>query len=260
MTASHLERIYQFTKDVTRRQATRHTVLGPGVELLLNDDFPVSHVHNYVLATDGAKPPDVLAGIRQLTSEGRHAHTHLVVDDAGTLAARLEQPLADEGMKRENLEILLWTSDIDRPADPSVTVQEVTGQILDTAVWSDWERDLPQAPPDTIRQLVERRSALEKAVDTTHLAVLDADRVVSRASVYHENGVGQIEDVNTQPDYQGRGYARATVLAGVDLLRGLGCDLIFLEADADDWPRELYFRLGFTHLAPLTTFTGIEPT
>ena len=37
-----------------------------------------------------------------------------------------------------------------------------------------------------------------------------------------------------------------------------GNDLIILEAAADDWPRLLYSKLGFTHMAPLPTFTGIE--
>jgi predicted N-acetyltransferase YhbS len=51
--------------------------------------------------------------------------------------------------------------------------------------------------------------------------------------------------VNTLEEHRGRGVGRAVVLAAAAAARASGADLVFLDADADDWPRLLYGRLGF---------------
>ena len=83
---------------------------------------------------------------------------------------------------------------------------------------------------------------------------------MSRATLYRArvgaHHIGQVEDVNTIEEHRGHGYAGRMRHAGLEILQDADCDLIFLESDADDWPRQLYFRLGFTRLAPLPVFTG----
>ena len=56
--------------------------------------------------------------------------------------------------------------------------------------------------------------------------------------------VAQIEDVNTLTEFRGRGLGRAVVQAAVEEAARNG-ELVFLEALADDWPHELYAKLGF---------------
>jgi predicted GNAT family acetyltransferase len=80
------------------------------------------------------------------------------------------------------------------------------------------------------------------------LAVRDVDgAVLSRADLYLDagSGVAQIEDVLTNPAHTGRGYARAIVADGLRRARAAGCDLVFVVADAQDWPKHLYARLGY---------------
>jgi GNAT superfamily N-acetyltransferase len=57
-------------------------------------------------------------------------------------------------------------------------------------------------------------------------------------------GMAQIEDVNTLPAFRGRGLGRAVVQRALDEARR-DHDLVWLEAVEDDWPRELYAKLGF---------------
>ena len=45
--------------------------------------------------------------------------------------------------------------------------------------------------------------------------------------------------------YRGRGFAKGVVNRAVSEARRAGHDLVFLLADEDDWPKELYRRLGF---------------
>ena len=79
-------------------------------------------------------------------------------------------------------------------------------------------------------------------------------RPVSVCELYTRDNVAQIEDVGTLEAYRNLGLARAVVLHAVTAARAAGCDLVFLEADADDWPRELYGRLGFRPIGQIYAF------
>jgi predicted GNAT family acetyltransferase len=70
----------------------------------------------------------------------------------------------------------------------------------------------------------------------------------------HE-GAAQIEDVNTLEPFRGRGLARQVVsFAAREALAG-GADLVWLIADDNDWPKELYAKLGFRPVGTFWQFT-----
>jgi GNAT superfamily N-acetyltransferase len=56
---------------------------------------------------------------------------------------------------------------------------------------------------------------------------------------------GDIEDVYCTPSQRGRGLATALVSTAVARALQNGVDDLFIVADQDDWPKELYARLGF---------------
>jgi predicted GNAT family acetyltransferase len=60
--------------------------------------------------------------------------------------------------------------------------------------------------------------------------------------------------VATVPDHRGREYARAVVVGAARTARGAGAEFVFLVADANDWPKELYRRLGFDELGHYAKF------
>ena len=47
---------------------------------------------------------------------------------------------------------------------------------------------------------------------------------------------------------QTRGVARSVVLAACDAAKAAGATRIFILADDEDWPKQLYERLGFDRL------------
>jgi len=251
-------RALDFIEQMTRRQATRTIPVAVGVDLVLNDDFPSSHVQNLVLATAGAAPAGVARALDHQAREGRHLHIHVLIDDGGALGEEVSNTLRGRGLKPEPVEIMALTGSLGEGPDDGIDVVEVSGDDLDPVVARDWERELPNASSEVVQQLVGRRAAFEAAARTTYLAVMVDGAVVSRATLYSAAGVGQVEDVNTHPDHRGKGFARATVTHAARRLMAQGNDLIILEASVDDWPRLLYSKLGFTHMAPLPTFTGIE--
>jgi len=56
---------------------------------------------------------------------------------------------------------------------------------------------------------------------------------------------GWVEDVYTVPEERGRGIARMLVTHVTGLARSAACDLTFIVADDNDWPKHLYAEIGF---------------
>jgi predicted GNAT family acetyltransferase len=107
---------------------------------------------------------------------------------------------------------------------------------------------------ETCRQLADFRAVLEREANARfHLASADG-RPASVCERYELDGVAQVEDVNTLEEFRGRGLASAVVLAASDAARARGCDLVFLVAADDDWPKELYARLGFDEVGRSWSF------
>jgi GNAT superfamily N-acetyltransferase len=69
------------------------------------------------------------------------------------------------------------------------------------------------------------------------------------------DGVGQVEEVYTGKPYRGQGLASAVVRVAIAAAQERGDELIYILADADDWPQRLYERLGFETVDEWRTFT-----
>lgn len=57
--------------------------------------------------------------------------------------------------------------------------------------------------------------------------------------------IGQVEDVGTLPAARGQGLAQAVVLGAASASQEAGHRVTFLSAEAEDWPRLMYEKLGF---------------
>ncbi len=111
----------------------------------------------------------------------------------------------------------------------------------------------PWGTPEVARQLLAARSLIP--VETRHYAVFVDGDPASWAELYLEGDVAQVEAVVTVERFRNRGYASAVVLRTVTEARRSGAELVFLCADAGDWPRELYRRLGFDEIGRYVKFT-----
>lgn len=103
----------------------------------------------------------------------------------------------------------------------------------------------PWGTPELTEQLLDAKLLISKRVETHFFAVLVAGEAVAYTDLYVGEGIAQIEDVFTAEQHRQQGYASSLVLRAVEESRKAGAPFVFLVADADDWPKELYERLGF---------------
>jgi len=179
-----------------------------------------------------------------------HRKVELVDEEAGD---RLEPQFRELGWMVECDVVMVARRGPDREVDTS-SVEEVAIDEL-VPVWSlGWQTEPRVEDEDVVRQLVENRRLMADAVATRFFAGRVDGEIGSYCELYFEPGIGQIEDVLTLERFRNRGLARATVMGALAASRAAGHDLTFLIADRDDWPKELYAKLGFDQIGRIWEF------
>ena len=111
-----------------------------------------------------------------------------------------------------------------------------------------WRRGLAHLGPSldrAVEQLVGREQLNDTVVAVTDLVVRDEGRVVAAAQLRVDGATAAVDSVLTDEAFRARGYGDALLARALELAEKAGCDLVVLEAAADDWPRHWYGRRGF---------------
>jgi ribosomal protein S18 acetylase RimI-like enzyme len=112
----------------------------------------------------------------------------------------------------------------------------------------------PWGTEEVAQQLLDAKLLIANRAETRFFGVRVGGEIVSWTDLYLAQGVGQVEDVATKEEHRGKGYASAVVLYAAAEARAAGADVVFLVADEQDWPKELYRRLGFDTIGRLAKF------
>jgi ribosomal protein S18 acetylase RimI-like enzyme len=247
-----LERVQRFEREI--EMAGSEAVVSPFGVAVLEPSLPLRHDSNYLLA----ERAPIGVGARELAAEADRilggaglAHRAVFTFDEG-LGAKLEPDFRDLGW---NIRRHIWMVQLrepEREADLSV-VEEVGESELRPGRTAEIMR-YPWGTEAVAKQLLDAKFLIGKRAETRYFGVRSGDEIVSWADLYVAQGLGQVEDVATKEEHRGKGYASAVVLRAAAEARASGADLVFLVADADDWPKELYRRLGFDTVGRLTKF------
>jgi RimJ/RimL family protein N-acetyltransferase/ribosomal protein S18 acetylase RimI-like enzyme len=137
-----------------------------------------------------------------------------------------------------------------RSPDRRVDVSAVREVPLDSLVEAQRRVTLgePHGTIELADALLATKRRVVAAVPTRFFAITAAGEVASYCELRSDGHTAQIEDVNTLPAFRGRGLGRAVVQHALDEAVAAN-KVVFIEALADDWPKELYARLGFETLA-----------
>jgi ribosomal protein S18 acetylase RimI-like enzyme len=144
--------------------------------------------------------------------------------------------------------------DVDLPPADEVSQEELE------PVWAEANRADGQIDDEeVIRQLAQGKRVLLSAIDVRFFGARADDEIGAYCELYSLEGTGQIENVLTLQRHRNRGLARALVLRALASSRASGNDLTFLLANRDDWPKELYRKLGFDEVGFIYDFVIPSP-
>jgi RimJ/RimL family protein N-acetyltransferase/GNAT superfamily N-acetyltransferase len=235
--AVSIDRINDFRRRVELAAAERVEPMPLGLGLFA-DSVPSVYDANYVSVED----PEVDAG--ELVAETDRAmerchHRRVILEQGGDATAGA---LAGHGYVRSTHIVFAHAREPDRRVDTSMVQEVEFDRIVPvriaTTIAEPWGDD------EIAEQLNDAKRLIMQAVATRFFAATVDDRVAAYCEIRSDGRTAQIEDVEAVSAYRGRGLGRAIVQHALDEARRTH-DVVFLEALADDWPRQLYAKLGF---------------
>lgn len=235
--------VLAWLEETARRRATCVRPVTGGFALR-NRDYPDAHDHNRLVVHAKVDADELAAAADRELADA--AHRLIYVHDPD-VADAVTSRLAELGYERSDEVVMLnHTTGTDR----DVEIVELGLEERIAVATADWQAE---QSPDVARQLGQRIRTVLPAAETTFLGVRSATGdVVAHVDLYVRDGLAQVEELMTAESARGQGFGSALI---VDAVRRAGANRTFIVADVDDWPRQLYRRLGFGDLGTVATFS-----
>jgi ribosomal protein S18 acetylase RimI-like enzyme len=245
---TELERAIAFEEGL-RHQAVDEVVPFRFGEALLTPSLPHVWDLNVLRVLDANPSAEELAAEAERVLGGAGlAHRRVVADDEALLP----------GFKELGWETNRFVFMAHRGGDTRKTAEIAVQEVERDALLPLREALVREAPwgdnDETVSQILAAQTRAAKAGRARHFVVLVDGEGVSAAELYSDGRTAQVEDVITLSSHRNRGYATAVILHAVEAALAAGHDFVFLVADAEDWPKELYARLGFEAIGHTCAF------
>lgn len=216
----------------------------------LEENVPLRYGSHF-LWVDGS-PDDVTTDELVLEADrilgGAGLQHRIVAIDDPVLARRLSPGFEAAGWRLTELVTMVLS-------DPATSTQKLTPGIHAREAEYSETRNLlellqqtydPPRSAETIRTLVDYPAKLAVATGARFF-VAESDGVLAAiCDLYIDGAEAQIESVNTLPEYRNRGLGTAIMREAIQAAVAEGVTWIHLYAEAHDWPRQWYEKLGFS--------------
>jgi ribosomal protein S18 acetylase RimI-like enzyme len=209
------------------------------------DELPRRLDGNY-LWVDGVAEPE------ELVAEAARLERRLIFVPDPALGDELAPWFEEHGWRVDRHVVMVQQREPEREADVSL-VREVAESELREARRRVIANE-PWATPEVLDEIFAAKALIGERVTARFFAAVLDGEVVSYSDLYLDGADAQVEDVGTLPEQRNRGHATAVVLGAIAAAREAGAEFVCLVADARDWPKVLYARLGFDEVGHYTKF------
>lgn len=252
---SALARAVEFLRVFSERLVDE-VVSAPHGSGLLTPSLPRVFYLNQLSVDLGAEASadELVAEAEAVHAPAGLAHRKVSIDDE--LGVAVEPRLRELGWKVERLLVMPHLGPT--PTVDASAVEEVDPAELEP-IWAEGIRSSPGIrDEEEVQQLVAAQHRRRRAVQVRYFAARVEGRIASYCELFSDGQTGQIESVMTLDPFRGRGLAKAIVSRALHESQGAH-DFTFLVADAHDWPKELYRKLGFEARGSIWDFLRPPP-
>ena len=213
---------------------------------LFNRAFPKVYMLNFV-RVEGA-PADL--NFDELVAEADALHDKAGLDHRGIviehadLGAALAPAFRDSGWEVSTLVVMAHRGGREL-GETKGDVRELTPGELRAFRAHSYSVGPSARDPETVGQMMDKDALLARAGGARFFGAMVDGNAVCAADLYSDGATAQIESVLTLEPYRKRGLGRAVVVEALRAAIDSGHDFVFLLADDEDWPKELYARMGF---------------
>ncbi len=230
-----------------------------GATLIRNRETPQVRDANHVTHVTASTPDEIDSLLARVEWEfAGFPHRRFDVDF--TTPPTFEARLALEGYRHWDALVMLLEGDLMSEAKPH-DVREITdnaGWQAHTALhdidWRDYSQKIDSPFDERTAEEMMRSRLLKTPPVRQWLAYVEGEPRAYCASWEGLDGVGQVEDLFTHPDFRRRGLATALVHHCVADCREHGAGPVLLVADANDWPKDMYAAMGFRPVAVVRSY------
>lgn len=238
-----LQQVLAFERRLYRRCAET-TPLAWG-EAVVRRDLPAVHDLNTVIVDAPPPSPEEVVATADRLLAGLD-HRRLRIEDPR--AARLLLPHLGGWQRLRHLGMAAV-----RPPDRAVACHRTCAVPLED--YRAFDRAATAAEswgtPAVVDQLAVRLDLYGAACDLLCFLATSDGEVAAGCLLLADGEAAQVDAVHVLAPFRGRGLGREVTAAAVTAAVRQGRTLIHLFADADDWPLQLYRRMGFEDLGSI---------
>jgi len=227
-----------------------------GATFVRNRAAPSIRDSNHVARVRAATPKQIdrlLARAEREYAGVPHRRFDIDVDTPPEFEARL----ALEGYRCEEALVMLLEGELtgDAPPHEIRPVESEAGWSAYAALhaidWQDYTVRLGRPVEPGVGEAMVRCRRAKTPPVRWWLACVDGEPRAYFSSWEGTEGVGQVEDLFTHPEFRHRGLATALIRHSVSGCRDRGAGPVVIVADPTDTPKEMYARMGFRPVAVL---------
>jgi ribosomal protein S18 acetylase RimI-like enzyme len=238
--ADERERVQRFDREIA--MGGTETVASPLGVGVLTPELSLRHDSNYLFIERGGDAQEAIDEADRILGGAGHSH-RVIVTFEEEVGERLRPQFQALGWQTQRHVFMVQRREPKKAADLSL-VSEVDESALRPGR-ARMIATYPWGTEEVARQLLDAKILIARNAEARFFGIEMDGEIVAWTDLYLGRGVGQIEDVATLPEHRGKGYATAVVLRAFEEARQAGAELVFLVADDEDWPKDLYARLGF---------------
>jgi GNAT superfamily N-acetyltransferase len=223
----------------------------PGGRAVLDSRHPAVWSANHIRVDAAQAPAAVALDAAAAMHLGELGFRMIVVLDEAVGAA-LTEPLGALGYQPASELLMIHDSTASTPPRSARVVEATLAELEPSRIAAQTEigRDA-----EVGRQLVSRDALIGAVVPVRRLAIrTGGGEVAARCQIYGDGAVAQIENMYTAAGSRRHGLSRLLMQHAIAEAREAGAELVFLVADAADWPQAFYRRLGFADAGLLPRF------